>query len=65
MPLINIPGVLGLHPNAEMGYFTKASKDIWNNIMKLQPKAGKSINSFVFKIISHKIWCVKNQWLLG
>lgn len=58
LPLINIPGVLGLHPNAEMGYFTKASRDIWNNLLKLQPKTGMStnfINCFVFKIISHLI----------
>jgi len=42
LPLINVPGVIGLHPNAEMGYFTKASKDIWNNLLKFQPLIGKS-----------------------
>lgn len=41
LPLMNVPGVLGLHPNAEIGYFTKASKDIWNNLLKLQPQIGR------------------------
>ncbi|XP_050426983.1 dynein axonemal heavy chain 10-like [Adelges cooleyi] len=40
LPLINVPGVFGLHPNAEMGYFTKASRDIWSNLLELQPQTG-------------------------
>lgn len=42
LPLINVPGVLGLHSNAEMGYFTKASKDIWYNLLKIQPQTGNN-----------------------
>lgn len=44
LPTISGPEVLGLHMNAEMGYFTKASRDIWNNLLKLQPQTGKSTN---------------------
>lgn len=39
-----MPGVLGLHANAEMGYFTKASKDLWNNLLKIQPQTGNIID---------------------
>lgn len=41
----NVPGVLGLHSNAEVGYFTKAAKEIWYNLIKLQPQTGKSVDS--------------------
>jgi dynein heavy chain len=44
LPSTSGPEVLGLHMNAEMGYFTKASRDIWNNLLKLQPQTGKSTN---------------------
>ncbi|XP_050527907.1 dynein axonemal heavy chain 10 [Daktulosphaira vitifoliae] len=42
LPLTNVPGVFGLHPNAEMGYFTRASRDIWSNLLELQPQTGSS-----------------------
>lgn len=44
LPSISGPEVLGLHMNAEMGYFTKASRDIWNNLLKLQPQTGRLTN---------------------
>ena len=28
LPLANSPGVFGLHPNAEIGYYTKATKEV-------------------------------------
>ncbi|CAM9103575.1 unnamed protein product [Discosporangium mesarthrocarpum] len=41
LPLINSPAVFGLHPNAEIGYYTNATKDMWRNLISLQPrKAG-------------------------
>ena len=39
LPLLNGPGVLGLHANAEIGYFTTASKALWANAIDLQPRA--------------------------
>ncbi|XP_011310250.1 dynein heavy chain 10, axonemal [Fopius arisanus] len=38
LPLVNSPEVFGLHPNAEIGYFTKATKDMWANLIELQPQ---------------------------
>jgi len=35
-PRVNTPEVFGLHSNAEIGYFTTASKDILNQIFSLQ-----------------------------
>ncbi|KZC13452.1 Dynein heavy chain 10, axonemal [Dufourea novaeangliae] len=38
LPLVNTPEVFGLHPNAEIGYFTQAVKEVWNNLIELQPQ---------------------------
>jgi dynein heavy chain len=33
------PSVFGLHPNAEIGYLTIASKELWVNLISLQPRS--------------------------
>jgi len=38
LPLSNSPAVFGLHPNAEIGYLTIASKGLWRNLASLQPR---------------------------
>jgi dynein heavy chain len=38
LPLTNSPAVFGLHPNAEIGYFTIASKAMWHDLISLQPR---------------------------
>ncbi|XP_014219672.1 dynein heavy chain 10, axonemal [Copidosoma floridanum] len=38
LPLVNTPEVFGLHPNAEIGYFTQATKDMWAHLIDLQPQ---------------------------
>lgn len=43
LPLVNSPDVFGLHPNAEIGYFTQAAKEMWNNLIELQPQTGKHV----------------------
>lgn len=40
LPLTNTPEVYGLHPNAEIGYYTQAVKNIWLNLIELQPQTG-------------------------
>ena len=42
LPLVNGPDVFGLHLNAEIGYFTRAAKDMWNQLVELQPQSGES-----------------------
>jgi dynein heavy chain len=42
LPLVNTPEVFGLHPNAEIGYFTQATRDIWSHLIQLQPQTGNS-----------------------
>jgi dynein heavy chain len=42
LPLTNSPAVFGLHPNAEIDYFTSATKSMWHNLIALQPRAGGS-----------------------
>lgn len=36
IPIINSPTVFGLHPNAEITYFTNSAKDLWDNLLILQ-----------------------------
>jgi len=40
LPLSNSPAVFGLHPNAEIGYYTNASKQMWKDLISLQPRSG-------------------------
>ena len=32
--------VFGLHPNAEIGYYTQAARDLWLTLVELQPQTG-------------------------
>ena len=41
-PLANTPEVFGLHTNAEIGYFTRAAKNLWAQLVELQPQTGES-----------------------
>lgn len=36
LPLVNGPAVFGLHPNAEIGYYTDATKRMWGDLISLQ-----------------------------
>ncbi|KAL0279460.1 UNVERIFIED_CONTAM: hypothetical protein PYX00_001008 [Menopon gallinae] len=40
LPLVNSPDVFGLHPNAEIGYYTNAAKEMWEHLIDLQPQTG-------------------------
>lgn len=40
LPLTNTPEVFGLHPNAEIGYYTKSARDMWEQLIELQPQSG-------------------------
>lgn len=42
LPLTNSPAVFGLHPNAEIGYYTNATKEMWNALISLQPRTSTS-----------------------
>lgn len=46
LPLVNTPEVFGLHPNAEIGYFTQAVKRMWRHLIELQPQTGANVVSF-------------------
>ena len=38
LPLTNSPAVFGLHPNAEIGYYSNAVKSMWLDLISLQPR---------------------------
>ena len=40
MPITYSPEIIGLHSNAEIDYFTQASKRIWEDMIKLQSSSG-------------------------
>ncbi|XP_029909103.1 dynein heavy chain 10, axonemal [Myripristis murdjan] len=42
LPLANTPEVLGLHSNAEIGYYTQAARDMCTHLIELQPQTGES-----------------------
>jgi dynein heavy chain len=42
LPLVNSPAVFGLHPNAEIGYYTNAVKAMWVDLIALQPRTAGS-----------------------
>jgi dynein heavy chain len=57
LPLANTPEVFGLHANAEINYFTKATKDLWSLLVELQPQttdtgSGISREEFISNIAS-------------
>ena len=41
LPLSNTPEVFGLHSNAEIGYYTQAAREMWMNLIELQPQSGE------------------------
>ena len=41
LPISNTPEVFGLHLNAEIGYYTQQAKDIWSQLIEMQPQTGK------------------------
>ncbi|XP_028270606.1 dynein heavy chain 10, axonemal isoform X2 [Parambassis ranga] len=45
MPLANTPEVMGLHSNAQIGYYTQAVKEMWTHLIDLQPQTGESAGS--------------------
>lgn len=45
LPLNNTPEVFGLHPNAEIGYYTQAVEEIWQHLIELQPQTGIDVLS--------------------
>ncbi|XP_056113379.1 dynein axonemal heavy chain 10 [Rhinichthys klamathensis goyatoka] len=42
LPLANTAEVFGLHPNAEIGYYSQAARDMWTHLIELQPQTGDS-----------------------
>ncbi|KAM8866758.1 dynein axonemal heavy chain 10 isoform 2-T2 [Synchiropus picturatus] len=42
LPLADSPEVMGLHSNAEIGYYTLAVKDMWRHLIDLQPQTSES-----------------------
>lgn len=65
LPLSNTPEVFGLHPNAEIGYYTTAAKEMWSHLVELQPQTGsvslKYLMPHVFVFIE---WYMYSKYLV-
>lgn len=53
--MANTPEVFGLHPNAEIGYYTTAARDMWLLLVELQPQTadtggGMSRDDFISQV---------------
>ncbi|XP_025092040.1 dynein heavy chain 10, axonemal-like isoform X1 [Pomacea canaliculata] len=55
LPLANSPEVFGLHPNAEIGYYTQAARDIWARLVDLQPQSSETSTGISREEIIDKI----------
>jgi dynein heavy chain, axonemal len=42
LPLMQTPEVFGLHGNADIQYYSNATKDLWKNLIELQPRTAGS-----------------------
>lgn len=51
LPLTNTPEVFGLHPNAEINYYSQTTREIWSHLIELQPQTGKCVCVCVFMYI--------------
>lgn len=63
LPLTNSPEVFGLHPNAEIGYYTQATKEMWSLLIELQPQTGKNLTSS--KVLHNLIYLMHYQAMLA
>lgn len=43
LPLANSPDVFGLHPDAEISYLTTSVKDMWAQLISLQPRTADGV----------------------
>ncbi|KXS21993.1 hypothetical protein M427DRAFT_494431 [Gonapodya prolifera JEL478] len=46
LPLNNSPDVFGLHPVAEIGYMTNSVKEMWAQLLSLQPRSTEGSGGF-------------------
>jgi dynein heavy chain, axonemal len=42
LPLMQTPEVFGLHANADIQYYSNATKDLWRDLIELQPRTAGS-----------------------
>ncbi|EFJ08822.1 hypothetical protein SELMODRAFT_131043 [Selaginella moellendorffii] len=42
LPIVQTPEVFGLHSNADISYYTNTTKNLWKDLVDLQPRGGDS-----------------------
>ena len=55
LPLHNSPSVFGLHPNAEISYFTQRTNSLWDNLITLQPQTSSKTSSINESNVFHTL----------
>ena len=64
LPISNTPEVFGLHLNAEIGYYTQQAKDVWTQLIEMQPQTG-IFTSFVDHLRANVKWQDTISYLQG
>lgn len=67
IPIINSPVVFGLHPNAEITYYTNAAKQLWDDLLLLQSTGGSAVggidkDEYVEKVASDVLTKLPAVW---
>ena len=52
LPLVQTPEAFGLHGNADIAYYTNATKELWRNLIDLQPRVTGAAAASAGKISS-------------
>jgi dynein heavy chain len=57
LPLYWHPQVFGLHANADISYYTSSTKDMWSNLVDLQPRVGRAAGGISREAVVAGIAC--------
>lgn len=53
LPLANTPEVFGLHPNAEINFYSQSTLEIWNRLIELQPQTGEFFSREILPFLNN------------
>ncbi|KAI9144584.1 dynein heavy chain and region D6 of dynein motor-domain-containing protein [Paraphysoderma sedebokerense] len=61
LPLTNSPEVFGLHSDAEIGYLTNSTRNLWSQLISLQPRQSAGVGFSREELIAKLATDIKNK----